>query len=84
MNSLAFTNVGTLQNNCKAERVIRALIDIWHNKKKYLNGTEDRCTQLRIFLNFYNYVKSHKGIYNLTPYEKLEFYFSNYKQHYEI
>ena len=58
-------------------------MDMWHNKE-YFNSTEDRRTQLRRFLDFYNTVKPHKGIDNLTPYEKLEIYFNNYKQPDEI
>ena len=30
---------------------------------------------MRRFLNYYNAVKPHKGIDNLTPFEKLEMYF---------
>ena len=56
---------------------------MWHSKE-YFNSTEDRRTQLRRFLDFYNTVKPHKGIDNLTPYEKLEIYFNNYKQPDEI
>jgi transposase InsO family protein len=58
-------------------------MDMWHNKE-YFNSAEDRRTQLRRFLNFYNTVKPHKGIDNLTPYEKVEIYFNNCKQPNEI
>ena len=78
-----FTKVASPQTNGKAEKVIRTLMDMWHNKE-YFNSTEDRRTQLRRFLDFYNTVKPHKGIDNLTPYEKLEIYFNNYKQPDEI
>ena len=56
---------------------------MWHSKE-YFNSTEDRRTQLRRFLNFYNTVKPHKGIDNLTRYEKLEIYLNNCKQPDEI
>lgn len=69
-----FTKVATPQTNGKAERVIRTLMEMWHNKVHFTSA-EDRRTQLRRFLNFYNTVKPHKGIDNLTPYEKLEIYF---------
>lgn len=47
---------------------------MWHDKTIFVSE-EQRRTSLRRFLNFYNTVKSHKGIDNLTPYEKLERYF---------
>lgn len=78
-----FTKVATPQTNGKAERVIRTLMDMWHNKEHF-SSAEERRTQLRRFLNFYNTVKPHKGIDNLTPYEKLEIYFNNCKQLDEI
>ena len=31
--------------------------------------------KLRRFLNYYNCIKPHKGIDNLTPFEKLDLYF---------
>ena len=47
---------------------------MWHDKVIF-DSEEQRRIQLRRFLNFYNNVKPHKGIHNLTPYEKLEKYF---------
>ena len=62
------------QTNGKAERVIRTIMEMWHNKT-YFTSPEQRRTELRRFLNYYNAVKPHKGIDNLTPFEKLEIYF---------
>jgi transposase InsO family protein len=69
-----FTRVARPQTNGKAERVIRTILEMWHDKTIFASE-EQRRTELRRFLNFYNTVKPHKGIDNLTPYEKLERYF---------
>jgi len=69
-----FTRVARSQTNGKAERVIRTILEMWHDKTIFASE-EQRRTELRRFLNFYNTVKPHKGIDNLTPYEKLERYF---------
>jgi transposase InsO family protein len=69
-----FTRVARPQTNGKAERVIRTILEMWHDKTIF-SSEEQRRTELRRFLNFYNTVKPHKGIDNLTPYEKLERYF---------
>jgi transposase InsO family protein len=69
-----FTKVKRPQTNGKAERVIRTLMEMWHYKQDFSNRTE-RKLQLARFINFYNTVKPHSGIDNLTPYEKLVEYF---------
>lgn len=69
-----FTKVARPQTNGKAERVIRTILEMWHDKTVF-SSEEQRRTELRRFLNFYNTVKPHKGIDNLTPYEKLDRYF---------
>ena len=69
-----FTRVARAQTNGKAERVIRTILEMWHDKTIFASE-EQRRTELRRFLSFYNTVKPHKGIDNLTPYEKLERYF---------
>jgi transposase InsO family protein len=69
-----FTKVKTPKTNGKAERVIRTLMDMWHNKTKF-NSRAHRKTELIRFVNWYNTVKPHKGIDNLTPMEKLIQYF---------
>jgi transposase InsO family protein len=69
-----FTRVKRPQTNGKAERVIRTLLEMWHNKIEFSSRTHRR-TELIRFINFYNTVKPHKGIENLTPHEKLTDYF---------
>nr|WP_286483085.1 integrase core domain-containing protein [Ignatzschineria indica] len=69
-----FTRPARSQTNGKAERVIRTLMEMWHEKEEFLNSN-DRKSKLKRFLNFYNTVKSHKGLNGSTPYEVLDFYF---------
>ena len=69
-----FTKVKHPQTNGKAERVIRTLMEMWHNKTKFKNR-EHRLKELKRFVNWYNTVKPHAGIGGLTPEEKLLEYF---------
>ena len=69
-----FTKVKCPQTNGKAERVIRTLMDMWHSQTKF-KSRQHRKTELIRFVNYYNTVKTHKGIDNLTPMEKLIEYF---------
>ena len=69
-----FTRIKRPQTNGKAEGVIRTLMDMWHNKTHF-KSSQHRKTELKRFINYYNTVKPHKGIDNLTPLEKLELYF---------
>ena len=69
-----FTRVNSPQTNGKAKRVIRTLIDMWH-AQNHFTSREERSKSLARFINFYNTVKTHKGIENQTPYEKLIDYF---------
>lgn len=69
-----FTKVKTPQTNGKAERVIRTLIEQWHNKTLFKDRRHRKIELIR-FLNWYNTVKPHKGIDNQTPMEKLINYF---------
>jgi len=69
-----FTRVKTPKTNGKAERVIRTLMDMWH-KKTIFKSRAHRIQELVRFINWYNTVKPHKGIDNLTPMEKLIQYF---------
>lgn len=69
-----FTRKARPQTNGKAERVIRALMEMWHEKEEFTDSN-DRKSKLKRFLNFYNTVKPHKGIEGKTPYEILEIYF---------
>jgi len=68
------TRVKRPQTNGKAERVIRTLLEMWHNVTEF-RGREHRKKELIRFINFYNTVKPHKGIDGLTPHEKLIQYF---------
>ena len=69
-----FTKVKTPRTNGKAERVIKTIMDLWHNKTRFSSSTH-RQNELRRFINYYNEVKPHKGIGGLTPEEKLIQYF---------
>ncbi len=70
-----FTRPARPQTNGKAERVIRTLMEMWYYQQSFTDR-EDRKRSLARFINFYNTVKPHKGIDNLTPYEKLQQYFN--------
>jgi transposase InsO family protein len=69
-----FTKVRTPRTNGKAERVIRTLMEMWHDKTQF-NSSIHRKQELIRFANYYNTVKPHKGINGLTPMEKLISYF---------
>ncbi len=69
-----FTRVKRPQTNGKAERVIKTLMEMWHERNIFASRQE-RQIGLARFVNFYNTVKPHAGINNLTPYEFLTDYF---------
>lgn len=69
-----FTRVKTPRTNGKAERVIRTLMEMWHDKTRFKSRVH-RKTELIRFINYYNTVKPHKGIDGQTPMEKLTDYF---------
>jgi transposase InsO family protein len=69
-----FTKVKSPRTNGKAERMIRTLMEMWHEKTQFQSSAH-RKTELIRFINFYNGVKPHKGIGGLTPEEKLKQYF---------
>jgi transposase InsO family protein len=69
-----FTRCNRPQTNGKAERVIRTLMEMWHQKETF-SSRQKRQIGLNRFINFYNVVKPHKGIDHMTPYEKLTDYF---------
>jgi len=72
--SQRFTRVRRPQTNGKAERVIRTLLEMWHSKIEFKSRQHRRVELIR-FINFYNCVKPHSGIENLTLHEKLLEYF---------
>lgn len=70
-----FTRVKRPQTNGKAERFIRTVMEMWHQKYQFTTRKERRIS-LKRFVNWYNTVKPHKGIDNMTPYEVIEqFYY---------
>lgn len=69
-----FTKVRCPQTNGKAERVIRTIMDMWHNQAKF-KSRGHRKTELIRFINFYNTVKPHSGLKGQTPMETLINYF---------
>lgn len=69
-----FTKVRTPRTNGKAERVIRTIMEMWHDKTRFKSSTHRKQELIR-FVNYYNTVKPHKGINNMTPMEKLISYF---------
>ena len=73
-----FTRVNRPQTNGKAERVIRTLMEMWHQQETFRDRKSRQISLLR-FINFYNTVKPHKGIDDMTPYEKLLDYFYDQK-----
>ncbi len=60
----------------KAERVIRTIMEMWHQKTEF-TSRDHRNQELIRFINYYNTIKPHKGIEDKTPYEKLVEYFEN-------
>ncbi len=69
-----FTRVRRPQTNGKAERVLKTLLEMWHAATIF-PSRQDRRLGLARFVNFYNTVKPHAGIDNITPYEKLRTFF---------
>ncbi len=69
-----FTKPRTPRTNGKAERVVRTLKQMWHSKTKFKSSAHRKQELIR-FVNYYNTVKPHKGINNMTPIEKLISYF---------
>ena len=59
-----FTRCNRPQSNGKAERVIRTLIEMWHQEETF-SSRQKRRGNLNRFINFYNVVKPHKGIDNI-------------------
>jgi transposase InsO family protein len=69
-----FTKIKRPRTNGKAERVLRTIMEMWHNKTRF-SSSAHRKTELKRFVNFYNSVKPHKAIDGMTPMEKLLDYF---------
>lgn len=69
-----FTKVQHPYTNGKAERVIRTLVEMWHQKTKFNNRSHRKIELIR-FVNWYNTVKPHKSLNGRTPMEQLIEYF---------
>ena len=61
-----FTRFARPQTNGKAERVIRTLMEMWHEKQSF-ESPEHRQKELCRFVNFYNTVKPHRSLNGDTP-----------------
>ena len=70
-----FTRPARPQTNGKAERVIRTIMESWHEKQSF-DSPEHRQKELCRFVNFYNTVKPHGSLGGDTPFEVLQAYFS--------
>jgi len=57
----SFTKVRIPKTNGKVERVVRTIIEMWHNKTRFKSKAHRRQELVR-FVNYYNTVKPHKGI----------------------
>ena len=55
--------------------MLSTIIEMWHEQTIF-SSREARKGGLASFVNFYNTVKPHAGIDNMTPYEKLGNFFS--------
>jgi len=69
-----FTKIKTPRTNGKAERVIRTIMEQWHDTNHF-NSSAHRKNELIRFINYYNGVKPHASLDGLTPHEKLIEYF---------
>lgn len=63
------------QTNSKAERIIRTLMGMWHDRMEFVDG-EHRKKELCRFINFYNTVKPYAGLNAKTLFEALQASFS--------
>ena len=54
-------------------------MDSWHRTEQF-TSREERARALARFVNYYNCVRSHKGIDNATPLERLCEYFYQYER----
>ncbi len=68
--SQKFTRVTRPQTNGKAERVIRTLMEMWHDKHPFKDSAHQQ--ELCRFVNFYNTIKPHKSLKGDIPFEVLQ------------
>jgi len=64
----------SLSRKAETKRRISIVVEQWLEQTKF-NSSANRINELKCFLNFYNSLKTHKAIKNLTPMEKLIEYF---------
>ncbi len=69
-----FTRPATPRTNGKAERVIRTIMEMWHDKEHFQSPAHRKNSLIR-FVNYYNWVKPHRSLENATPGETLCSYF---------
>lgn len=69
-----FSRIRNPRTNGKAERVIRTIMEMRHDKTQFASPAH-RKTELIRFVNYYNTVKPHASLNGLTPIEKLIDYF---------
>ena len=69
------TRVACPQTNSKAERVIRTLMKMWHEKQSF-DSPEHRQKELCPLVNFYNTVKPHRSLNSNMPFKVLQASFS--------
>jgi len=69
-----FTEVKHPYTNGKAERIIRAILEMWRQKTRFKSRAR-RKTELIRFINFYNTLKPHKSLNGRMPMETLISYF---------
>lgn len=65
-----FTQVAHPWTNGKAERVIRTLMEEWH-QQEYFTSPDQRRQSLYQFVDWYNHERKHMGLHDHTPAEKL-------------
>lgn len=69
----SFTKVRNPKTNGKAERVIRTLLEEWHDKHHFATRKE-RKRSLDEYVRFYNQERKHQGLGGFTPQQKLNSY----------
>ena len=70
-----FTQPALPQTNGKAERVIRTLMEMWHDRMEFVDG-EHRKKRIVSIYQFLNTVKPYAGLKGETPFEVLQASFS--------
>ena len=61
----------TPRTNGKAERFIQTMLRLWAYVRPY-NTSDERAAVLRPWMNWYNYLRPHGSLNNMSPVEKLK------------